>query len=70
MFFSDGASSIPIMQIDEAASIVAMTSGREARRGVDDHEVERRGQRRVEVLEELHCDRLRLVGPHGREQDA
>ena len=47
-----------------AASIVAMTSGREARRGVDDHEVEGRRQRRVEVLEELHRDRLRLVGPH------
>jgi hypothetical protein len=27
VFFSDGASSIPIMQIDDAASIVVMTSG-------------------------------------------
>ena len=69
MFFSDGASSMPIMTIDAAASIVAMTSGLKPGGVSIDHELERRAERRVEVLEELHRHRLRLLGPHRGEQD-
>ena len=45
-----------------------MTSGREARRRVDDHVVERRAQHRIELAQELDGDARGLVRPDRRDQ--
>ena len=52
------------------ASIEAITSGDEAGRGVDDHEVVARPQQRVELAEELDRHRAGLVRPHRRHEHA
>ena len=54
---------MPTMQTVVALSIVAITSGGEARRGVDDDVVEHLAQRRVDLAQELDRDDRGVIGP-------